>query len=239
MKFKVMLVAVACNLAIILPTTIWAGEVSQELSGLEDEEISQRLRFIEQRLDEGRRHADYWQIGWTGFYTLSSMVQGAAAILTDNSDNRANYIVGATKSGLALTNMLLRPLTARHGADEIRAMPAETSEERLHRLELGEELLRKNAERAQERTMWKTHLISLGINFVGGAAILAFGDNKDALISTVSGIAVSELAIFSQPGRAINDLKEYKETFSEGHFQTSFSWQVIPIIGGIAVIINF
>ena len=95
MKLKIIFIGLICNVAIFLPTMIWAGEITQELSALSDEEVSQRLRFIEQRLDEGRRHANYWQIGWTGFYAISSTAQGTAAIMTDDGDNRANYIVGA------------------------------------------------------------------------------------------------------------------------------------------------
>ena len=239
MKLKVIFIGVACIVAIILPTMIWAGEVRPELSALGDEEISQRLRFIEQRLDEGRRHANYWQLGWSGFYAVSGAVQGASAIRTDDGDNRANYIVGATKSALALTTQLLRPLNARYGADEIRAMPGESRADKLSQLERGEDRLRQNAERAGERTMWKTHLISLAVNLAGGAAIWAFGDGKDALISVASGIAFSELAIYTQPGRAITDLEDYENKFSGYHSQKKFSWHLIPSKQGVGVGINF
>jgi hypothetical protein len=218
---------------------MWAGEVRPELSALDDEEITQRLRFIEQRLDEGRRHANYWQMGWSGFYAISGAVQGTSAIRTDDGDNRANYIVGTTKSALALTTQLLRPLNARHGADEIRAMPGESRADRLRQLERAENLLRQNAERAEERTMWKTHLTSLAVNLAGGAAIWAFGDGKDALISIASGIAFSELAIYTQPGRAITDLEDYENKFSGDPSQKRFSWHLFPTKQGAGVGIKF
>jgi hypothetical protein len=218
---------------------MWAGEVRPELSALGDEEISQRLRFIEQRLDDGRRHANYWQYGWSGFYAISGAVQGASAVRTDDGDNRANYIVGTTKSALALTTQLLRPLNARHGADEIRAMPGETRADRLNQLDRGEVLLRQNAERAEERTMWKTHLTSLAVNLAGGAAIWAFGDGKDALISVASGIAFSELSIWTQPGRAITDLDGYENKFAGYHSQKKFSWHLIPGKQGAGVGFKF
>ena len=239
MMFKRIVLGVVCSLVIIFPTTMWAAEVSPELSALGDEEISQRLRFIEQRLDEGRRHASYWQHGWSGFYAISGATQGVSAIRTDDGDNRANYIVGATKSALALTTQLLQPLTARHGADEIRAMPEVSRADRLNQLERGEDLLRQNAERAGERTMWKTHLTSLAVNLAGGAAIWAFGDGKDALISVASGIVFSELSIWTQPGRAITDLEEYENKFSGYHSQEKISWHLIPSKQGAGVGINF
>ncbi|MEE4600535.1 MAG: hypothetical protein V2J65_04585 [Desulfobacteraceae bacterium] len=239
MRLKTIVIGVVFSLIIIFPTTIWAAEVRPELSVLSDEEISQRLRFIEQRLDEGRRHANYWQLGWSGFYAVSGAVSGTSAFRTDDGDNRANYIVGTTKSALALTSQLLRPLGARHGADEIRAMPAESRADRLNQLEQAEELLRQNAERAGERTMWRTHLTSLAVNLAGGAAIWAFGDSKDALISVASGIAFSELAIYTQPGRAITDLEDYENKFSGYHSQQRFSWHLFPTKKGAGVGINF
>ena len=239
MQLKTLVIGVVCSLVIIFPTTMWAAEVRPELSALGDEEISQRLRFIEQRLDDGRRHASYWQHGWSGFYAISGALQGASAIRTDDGDNRANSIVGATKSALALTTQLLQPLNARLGADEIRAMPGDSRADRLNQLGRGEDLLRQNAGRAGERTMWKTHLTSLAVNLAGGAAIWAFGDGKDALISVASGIAFSELSIWTQPGRAITDLEDYENKFSGNHSQKKFSWHLIPGKQGAGVGINF
>ena len=238
MIVKAIFIGVVCNLLLIFPTMIWGSEVTQELSVLGDEEISQRLRFIKQRLDEGRRNANYWQTGWFGFYATSSSVQGAAAIVADNSDNRAYYAVGATKSAFAMTYLVLHPLAARHGADEIRAMPGESRAERLIQLERGEELLRENAERARRRWSWKPHLISLGLNLAGGAAIWAFGDGGDALISTVSGLAVSEIVIFTQPRRAKKDLEDYENEFSRKHSQKRLNWRLMPVIDSAGVSIN-
>ena len=109
MRLKTVVIGVVCSLVFIFPTSMWAAEVRAELSTLDDEEISQRLRFIEQRLDDGRRHANYWQLGWSGFYAVSGAVQGTSAVKTDDGDNRANYIVGATKSALALTTSYCSP----------------------------------------------------------------------------------------------------------------------------------
>lgn len=239
MGLKKIVIGVVCSLVILFPTTMWAAEVRPELSALGEEEISQRLRFIEQRLDDGRRHATYWQYGWSGFYAVSGAIQGASAIRTDDGDNRANYIVGATKSALALTTQLLRPLGARHGADDIRAMPGESRADKLNQLERGENLLRQNAEHAGERTMWKTHLTSLAVNLAGGAAIWAFGDSKDALISVASGIVFSELSIWTQPGRAIKDLDEYENKYAGYDSQKKISWHLIPTKRGAGIGINF
>ncbi len=70
-------------------------------------------------------------------------------------------------------------------------------------------------------------------------SLWAFGDSREALISTFSGIAISEFAIYSQPGRAIKDLEDYEEKFSGHHAQKRLSWRVIPAKDGAPVSINF
>ncbi len=92
------------------------------------------------------------------------------------------------------------------------------------------------------KTMWYANSclhFGWAVNLVGGAAIWAFGDSSDALILTVSGIAISELAIYSQPGRAIQELEDYEKKFSGHHAQKRFNWQVIPARDGAGISINF
>ena len=39
----------------------------------------ERLRFIEDRLEERRPYAQYWWMGWTGFYGLGTIIQSVSA----------------------------------------------------------------------------------------------------------------------------------------------------------------
>ena len=239
MRLRGIIVVVLLFVVTGIPAVVWGIDGAEGLSSLSDGEIDKRLRFIMERLDEGQRNAQYWQYGWTGFYAIGSVTQSVAAIDEDDSEDRVNYVVSAVKSAAALTDLLLRPLPARHGADEIRTMPAGTRQENLQRLYRGEELLRANAERARERTSWKPHLTVVGVNLVAGAFIWGFGDGDDAAVSTALGIAVGEAAIWTQPGRATTDLEDYERRFAGFRTKTKITWHIVPIMGGAVVRVSF
>jgi hypothetical protein len=132
--------------------------------------------------------------------------------------------------------MLLKPLPALRGAEPVLSP---SMEEPGDRLEAAEALLRENARRAEERTSWKRHLIGIAANLMGGAAIVAFGDTSDAVVSTLTGIAISEAAIWSQPKRAMNDLEDYENRFQRRHAIDRRNWQISPILAGAVIIVCF
>ena len=206
---------------------------------LSDEEIEQRLYFIERRLNEGRSGARGWQYGWSGFFAASTALQGYLAIKSNNVDNEANYTVGTVKSAAALVLMLLRPLPAVTGAKPLEAMPSGTPEEKAARLDAAEDLLAKNARRARERKSWKRHMGAVAVHCIGSGTIAAVGDLQDAAISNVTGIAVSQIHIWSQPYRAIDDLSAYERTFPDPPPPERLSWGLTPIRGGLSVTIHF
>lgn len=143
MKFKVFFLAMVCWLAMNGPG---ASLITASAQGLSEGDVQQRQGFIEEHLDDGRRHASYWQNGWTGFYAGSAAAQTFLWLDADNNDDRINAVVGAVKCAGALVDILLRPMPGRHGADKIRHLPAK------QRLSRGEELIDQTAQRAQERT---------------------------------------------------------------------------------------
>jgi len=200
-----------------------------------DEEIDLRLGFIEERLNAGKRHARYWQNGWTGFYSASALAQTVFWLDADNNDDRINYVVGAVKATGGLIDMLLRPLPGRYGADEIRALEGPS----LYRLGKGEDLLQAAARRVQEKTTWKPHLKVMGVNLLGGAVILVFGDGGDALVSTAMGIAVAEANIWTQPTQPSTDLRDYQGRFVGRQAKNARHWQLLPFPGGAMVRVSF
>jgi hypothetical protein len=147
--------------------------------------------------------------------------------------------VGAAKSTGALAQMMIMPSPAVQSSARFQAMPSETRQERIMKLAQGEALLQINAERASTRTGWKRHLIAIGANLLGGSLIAAFGDDSDAVTSTLVGITVSELNIWTEPSRAINDLEDYrKNTWAQPHHSRT-SWQIIPAPDRLIVKVHF
>ena len=214
-------------------------EVPFELEDLSPAETDARLGFLEQRLDDGRFSAQAWQYGWTGIFGVGLVAGAAQAVLADDGDERVYQIVGTVKSAGALAQMLTDPLPARLGADPLRAVPGATLEGRQQRLALGERQLVENAARAESRYSWRRHAEGVTTNLIGGAVIYALGDSTDAMISTLSGILVGELQIWTQPWRATSDLADYRASFPSTMASRGLDWQLRPTLHGVEVAIRF
>ncbi len=206
---------------------------------LSEEEIEQRLAFIEARLNKGRAGARAWQYGWSGFFAASTAFASYMAIRSNDGDNETQHTVEAVKSAAGLAMMLLRPLPAVKGAAPIEAMASDTPAQKMTRLQAAEDLLRLNARRARERKSWPRHLTAIAINLIGSAAIATLGDVKDAAISNFYGIAISQFHIWSQPSRAISDLADYERTFPETPHPAALTWELTPMPGGMGISIHF
>src|SRR5512140_39311 len=124
MSVRSLLFGIGC---IILQGVAWAAEpvgaVPGRLSGLSDAEVTQRLDYLELRLDSGRDYAWYWWNGWTAFYGLGVVIQGTRAGLADGGAARADDVVSAVKATGGVINLLRKPLAAKNGADAVRALP--------------------------------------------------------------------------------------------------------------------
>lgn len=223
-----------CGLFLCVPYIVQGADLNYP-SATADNEIDLRLNFIEERLETGKQHAQYWQNGWTGFFAVSSLAQTVAWLDADNNDDRINYIVGAIKSTGGLIDILLRPMPGRYGASEIRGLEGQS----FDKLGQAEDLLQATAQRAQAKTTWKPHLKVLGVNLIGGAAILAFGDGGDALVSTAIGIAVGEANIWTQPTQPSSDLRDYQTRFPEKQARHGRRWQLLPFPGGAMLQTSF
>jgi hypothetical protein len=216
-----------------------AQEASLPARDMSDAELEQRLTFIETRLRALNPAARRWQYGWTGFYAAATAGQTALAIDEDDNDDQTYYGVGAAKTAGALAMMLIKPLPAVTSHDRFESLPAQTREQRLARLELGEDMLRENADRARQRYGWKRHLVGIGANLLGGAAIAVYGEGSDAVTSTLVGIAVSEATIWTEPRRAIDDLEDYRNGFRNAPTSGARDWRIVPMLGGAALHISF
>ena len=225
-------------MAAIAPCMVAASEPQTPLVMPSDAELAARLGLLEERLEAQRPTALAWQYGWTGFYVASLAANVVYAARADDGDDRVRGIVDAAKSGLATADMirLLRdPLPGAAGAAPMRAVPGDTRAARVQRLAVGERQLRASAERAATRYSWQRHLLGIATNLAGGAAILALGNRGDAVESTLAGIAVGELQIWSQPWRPTGDLRDYEARFPDA----SATWSVQAKGPGVELVVRF
>lgn len=193
-----------------------------------------RMEYIENSLEDNRKHSRYWQYGWASFFGASAATYTGLWLNSDDSDDSINYSLSALKSTLALGEMLWRPHPGRHGAELLRSLPENSPGQKSARLDYGEDVMRKSSERYTARRTWKPHLILIGVNAVFGGAIAAFGDEGDGAISAAVGIAMGEVKLWTLPSRPADDWREYKQAHTKG-----VSWQLVPISGGLALQGNF
>ena len=226
-------------LIVLFLVTIAFPAAADQKPQLSEEEMEQRLAFITERLNAGQTNARAWQYGWSGFFAASTGFQLYLVHRSNDSDNETQYTVGAIKSAAGLAMMLLRPLPAVKGAQPVEDMPAVTPSQKADRLQTAEDLLRLNARRAHERKSWLRHLASIAVHLVGSTAIAALGDIKDALVSNATGIAISQLHIWSQPYRAIDDLADYERAFPAAVSNEEVRWHLTQIPGGLGISIQF
>ncbi len=203
---------------------------------------SERLTFIEGRLEERRPYAKYWWMGWTGFYGLGTVVQSYRAATQGDESKQADQVVSAVKALFGVTRLVIWPPTAKAGADAMRVVdPTEESACR-ERLRVGEELLRQNARESESRWDWKRHAANVGINAAGAAIIhVGWDDPHRAWRSAGIGIAVGEAFTFSHPWKADDDLAEYEQKFGTDRdlAPRKISFELAPHLGGLAFGMKF
>jgi len=182
-----------------------------------DEELDQRLHFLEARLDAGRLHAAAWSWGWLGIEGLGGVNEIVSATRESESSDRARNIVDAVKSSVGVADIVvLRPMPGRSGAAPLRALPGATFAEKRAQLVRGEAILLAAAARAEERLSWQSHLGNLAFNLAGSAVLLGLGHRDAAWVSLATGAAGGELEIWSEPWRAPRDLEDYRKLVAAG-----------------------
>ncbi len=199
---------------------------SQEKQALSEEQVKERLSFIENALHSGQPRAKTWWYGWISGYSAGAAVMGglAAAHWNDRKLDpltqrqvadrgfAKDMLVGSATFVLGVGGLVIDPFVPAYGPNRLRAMLEGTPEERRLKLQKAEELLRECARREREGRGWMTHLLNLGVNVAAGlVAVLAFHrPGSDGLLTFATGEAVSLLNIYSQPSRAISDLDNYE-----------------------------
>jgi hypothetical protein len=206
-------------------------------SGLSEAELDARIAFIEERLDATRKHAYYWQWGWTGFYGAGLVVQSIRAGVSEDNEHQADYVVSAIKAAGGVTRMLVAPHEIRNGADPIRAMGGNTREAKARKLVKAESMLLEAAHLSDRRFSKKAHAGNVLVNVAGGAIIWGLGAPSKALESTLVGIAIGAANILTMPWKNDDDLDAYKARF--GGSARGWDWQIVPTLSGAAVQVTF
>ncbi|MFC3393256.1 hypothetical protein [Aidingimonas halophila] len=189
----------------------------------------QEWHAYQDALERGERHADYWQTGWTTFYAGSLAYNAWQSSEGNSSDDRFDARVGAVKSALALGGMLLDRQPHPEARRKLEQISGQDPDDRLAR---ARDVIQETAEEERRRRGWRARLGSLAVNTVGGL-VIGVGDDRpdDGAISFATGMLVSELQLWSQPGQAghaINRFQPAELSFGDMQIDYEYAWVMGP-----------
>ncbi|MBN1496395.1 MAG: hypothetical protein JXA07_06480 [Spirochaetes bacterium] len=204
------------------------------IAGISDFQVQERLSFIENSLYSAQPSAQAWWYSWISIYAAGTVVQESLAgvhwndwkhdhhpLYTRRIRDRAfaeDMLVGGLTTAIGLGGQLIFPFKPAYLPDRLRAMPAGTPAERLDKLARAEDILKQCAETEKDGWGWLTHVLNIVVN-AGAGCVTVFAFHRpwtDGLITFAEGEAVSLVNIFSQPRRAIRDLKAYEAKYKGG-----------------------
>ena len=230
--------AVAVSAVLLLLTPHLAA---QEASKLGDSEVTSRLAYIQHSLDGGQRAADLWWSGWLIGYSVATGGQLATYSNSRDEKQRQDMRVGSITTALGMGAQLVFPLEAGWFAARLRAIPGDSPEARQVKLATAESYLRKAAAQEALGRSWKAHALTAAVNLAAGLTIWRHYNRpaKDGLITFAIGQLISEAQIFSQPMRAVRDLREYEQRSDFGAVGMAAdprrTWYASVVPGGFVV----
>jgi len=200
---------------------------ARENTALSDEQVKERLNYIESVLKAGQPRAGTWYYGWIAAYSVGAVAGGvlAASHWTDTKietgetvpdrEFAEGMLVGGSTFVLGVCALLIDPFTPATAPKKLGRLPGNTAEERQAKLRQAEELLRKCARREISGRSWTTQLLNLGANAAAALVTKSVFHQSwsSALITFASGEAISLLNIYTQPMRATRDLKDYEAKY--------------------------
>jgi hypothetical protein len=185
-------------------------------------------------LERGQGAARFWWIGWTSGYSIATAAQGVVALVITDRGTRIDSIVGAAESAFGVIGMLVAtPRTPMWASDALLAMDDRTACNRVRRLHLAEELLRKSSDEEEQGRSWYTQIIGDALNLAAPAVLwIGYKRYASGWYTLVPGIAIQEAQILSQPTAAIAAWRSHTAAF--GTPQPA-AWRVVPLLGGVAL----
>jgi hypothetical protein len=203
------------------------GPALAQQAALSDEQVKERLGYIETALNAGKPNAKTWYYGWFATYSASAVAMGIlAGVHWDDTKLEGtetvpdqkfaqDMLVGGATFALGAVGLLLDPFVPAYASKKVGLMPGSTPEARQAKLERAEAYLRACAQREVRGRGLTNHLLNLCVNAAAGVVTSAAFHRPwtDGLTTFAIGEAVSLLTIFTQPMRATHDLANYEAKY--------------------------
>jgi hypothetical protein len=159
-------------------------------------ETSDPEAMLWQESEKARR----WYYTWTVFFGITTVAQVGLARESTDHDDRVKYTVGAVMSGLGMLSTVAVPPPEGFAHLRLRSMPTSTEAERAARRAEARRMLEEARDVQRLGRSGLAHGVNFAVNLGQGLVIWqGYGNFKNGLFAFVSGTAVGELKIWTQP----------------------------------------
>ena len=171
-----------------------------------------RLRWIDERLARTAHEAQVWTWSW-GTGLAVATVANVVPLAFVSPRDRIDWYAGTATTVVGIAPLLIAPLDV---VDDSRSLRAEIATRReganlCSLLASAEAKLVRGANDQAERRRWWYHVVNIALN-AGVGLFLGLGYDHWLVggFNAVSGAAIGEGIIFSQPTSSIDDLAAYR-----------------------------
>jgi hypothetical protein len=202
--------------------------------------VAARLASLTRVIAREQAATRLWYDGWVGFFGAGTLVQASLAATASGRGPRVAALVGGAKAATAFTFMLLSPARARTAADTLARLPEGTPAERRDKLRRAEGLLRAAAAEERDRRGLFPLLGGALLNLAG--AFTVWGATRGAgaaWFGLGTGIAISQLQLYTQPRGAVRAWEAYARGEDPARIAAPPAISIAPVGMGLGVVGSF
>jgi len=214
-------------------------------SEIPDSIVKERIRCIQNILEQGRTNANHWYYGWLAGYSAATLGQGTVCFISKDNMTRENMALGAATTCLGAIGQLLTPMDPGQKADILAQISDSTQQESLKKLSEAEELFKSAAIREKFGRSWQVHALSGAVNLSSG--LITWFGFKQSVWAGIGNFAlntvITESQIWTQPTKILKDYQGYCRKYNSGYEPIAYkpkpTCYVSAYPGGIAIKLLF
>ncbi len=211
------------SIAVLFLFILFTNTYAQSVTASDDKDITERLNFIQNQMNEEKFYATFWTCGWTAFNGGSSAYFYYIAAKTNNKADKVTNNVIAIGSTIATIGNIVAPMVSMYAPYFLDDMPDRTYAEKAVKLKKAEDYLEDGSTLEVFGRSWIAHSINV-VTSSAAAFIVGYeyrktmkdygkNPNREALIIFCECFLSGELQIWSQPMQLVSAEKEYNQRY--------------------------
>jgi len=178
---------------------------------LSDDQVSERLSFIERSFATTERRGRAWYWGFWSLMAGIAVAETVIAVRDDTEVGRVDAALGAAGATFVLTVLTTQPFLGAFGSRRLRRHAEATPEERRAKLRYATRLLERSRDQELLLTSWFAHASAWAYSVAVGTLMLVRYDAPwRAALGYTSGVFITEPRLLSQPMAQVRDFERYR-----------------------------